>query len=60
MPEQLTHAQMATPTQPLTPKEQANQFTTFLTDFKNLFSQLLNQNNTILSMLTTIVAKLTK
>jgi hypothetical protein len=60
LPEQLTHIQTATPTHPLTPNEQINQFTTFLTDFKNLFSQLLNQNNMILSMLTTVVAKLTK
>jgi hypothetical protein len=51
---------MAAPTLPPPPKEQANQLTTFLTEFKNLFSQLLNQNNMILSMLTTVVAKLKK
>jgi hypothetical protein len=60
LPEQPTYAQIATPTHPPPPKEQTTQLTTLLTEFKNLFSQLLNQNNMILSMLTTVVAKLTK
>jgi len=36
-----------------------DQFSTFLNEFKNIFSQLLNQNSMILSMLTTVINKLT-
>jgi hypothetical protein len=36
------------------------QLTTFLNEFKNMFNQLLNQNSMILSMLTTVINKLTQ
>ena len=36
-----------------------DQFSTFLNEFKNMFSQLLNQNSMIFSMLTTVINKLT-
>jgi hypothetical protein len=36
------------------------QLTTFLTELKNMFSQLLNQNSIIRSMLTTVINKLTQ
>jgi len=36
-----------------------DQFSTFLNEFKNMFLQLLKQNNMIISMLTTVINKLT-
>jgi hypothetical protein len=36
------------------------QSTAFLSEFKNMFSQVLNQNNMILNMLTTVIKKLTQ
>lgn len=36
----------------------SEKLTDFLEDFKNLFTQLLNQNSMILSMLTTVINKL--
>jgi hypothetical protein len=35
----------------------ASQLTMFLSEFKNMFNQLLNQNTIILTMLTTIINK---
>lgn len=38
----------------------ADKLTSFLNEFKNMFSQLINQNGMILTMLTTVINKLTK
>lgn len=37
----------------------ADKLTSFLNEFKNMFSQLINQNSMILTMLTTVINKLT-
>jgi hypothetical protein len=36
-----------------------NQFSTFLTEFKAMFNQLINQNSMILSLLNTVINKIT-
>jgi hypothetical protein len=59
-PEPPTYAQMVSPSTPQPHTVQENQLSTFLLEFKHLFSQLLQQNNMILSLLTTVVSKLTK
>ena len=38
----------------------ADKLTNFLNEFKNMFSQLINQNSMILTMLTTVINKLTQ
>ena len=55
-----TYAQIATPRGPNNNNDQDNHFSTFLIEFKNMFSQLLHQNNMILTMLTTVINKLAK
>jgi hypothetical protein len=55
-----TYAQIATSKGPNNNNDQDNQFSTFLIEFKNMFTQLLQQNNMILTMLTTVINKLAK
>lgn len=55
-----TYSQVASGTTQETPNNLENQLNTFLTEFKNMFTQLLNQNSMILSMLTTVISKLTQ
>jgi hypothetical protein len=55
-----SYAQIVTSRGPSNCNAYDTQFTTFLTEFKNMFSQLLQQNNMILTMLTTVINKLAK
>jgi hypothetical protein len=55
-----TYAQIASARGPSNNNDKDNQFSSFLIEFKNMFSQLLQQNNMILAMLTTVISKLEK
>lgn len=58
LPPNPTYAQV-TATNTATNNAILDPFTNFLHEFKNMFSQLLNQNSMILTMLTTVINKLT-
>jgi hypothetical protein len=55
-----TYAQVASPNRNSNNNNLDNKFSSFLLEFKNMFSQLLNQNSMILTMLTTVISKLAK
>jgi hypothetical protein len=48
------------PPTPPTPTDHNSQFTSFLHEFKTMFSQLLQQNTTIMTLLTTLINNFTK
>jgi hypothetical protein len=55
-----TYAHIVSQTNQTTPTDHIPTFTSFLQEFKNMFSQLLHQNTMIMTMLTSLLNKLTK
>jgi hypothetical protein len=55
-----TYAQITSPNRNNSNNDPDNKFFSFLLEFKNMFSQLLNQNSMILTILTTVINKLAK
>lgn len=55
-----TYTQIASPSTPPTLTDHNSQFGSFLHEFKTMFSQLLQQNTTIMTLLTTLINNFTK